>query len=201
MPHAQTKTVFYFDELDDRAQERARDWFREGALDYDWWEFIYENAVTCGKILGIEIDTQTKNNRPTIYFSGFSSQGDGACFEGRYEYAKGASKAIRKHAPNALELHLIADELQSVQRKAFYNLCARMDHKGRYATSIDVTDYRTGWYPTLDMQERIAELMRDFMEWIYRSLEKEYEWQMADEQIDESILANEYEFNESGSRV
>jgi len=33
---------------------------------------------------------------------------------------------------------------------------------------------------------------------IYKSLEKEYEWQTADEQIDEMIRSNEYEFDEDG---
>jgi hypothetical protein len=36
------------------------------------------------------------------------------------------------------------------------------------------------------------------MRWIYRQLEREYEWLMSDEQVDESIRINEYEFTEEG---
>lgn len=35
MPHTKSKTVYYFDELSDKAKEKAREWYREGALDYE----------------------------------------------------------------------------------------------------------------------------------------------------------------------
>ena len=43
--------------------------------------------------------------------------------------------------------------------------------------------------------------MRDFAQWIYDSLEKEYEYQMSDEFVTENIEANEYEFDEEGNRA
>jgi len=36
------------------------------------------------------------------------------------------------------------------------------------------------------------------MRWVYRALEQEYEYQTANEQVDDSIRANEYEFTETG---
>lgn len=42
------KTLYQFDELSDKAKETARDWFREGALYYGWWDSIYEDAATIG---------------------------------------------------------------------------------------------------------------------------------------------------------
>lgn len=39
------------------------------------------------------------------------------------------------------------------------------------------------------------------MRWIYRALEAEYEYQDSDGQVDETIKANEYEFEEDGSRA
>ena len=36
------------------------------------------------------------------------------------------------------------------------------------------------------------------MRMIYRDLEADYEWQMSDEAIVETIEANEYDFNEEG---
>lgn len=43
----QTHTVhtYSFDELSDSAKESARDWYRQGALDYDWWDSVYEDAA------------------------------------------------------------------------------------------------------------------------------------------------------------
>lgn len=57
MPHTKCKTVYYFNELTDNAKDKARDWYREGALDYDWWEYTYEDAERCGlKITEFDLD-------------------------------------------------------------------------------------------------------------------------------------------------
>ncbi len=45
------------------------------------------------------------------------------------------------------------------------------------------------------------EFVKDLGEEYLSILRKEYEYQQADEQIDESIRANDYEFSESGARV
>src|SRR3546814_19433181 len=60
------------------------------------------------------------------------NQGDGACFEGIYSYARGASAAIRRYAPKDVELQRIADALGAIQRRNFYQLSARITHRGRY---------------------------------------------------------------------
>lgn len=203
MPVTITKTAYTFDELDDRAKETARDWYRQGALDYyDWWDSIYDDADQIAKILGIEIDRKGKRT-PAIYFSGFWSQGDGACFEGKYHYAKGATKAIREYAPRDEELHRIADELQAIQRKNFYQLSAHIAHTGRYchehSTSIHV--FRESDWVDDETADGVAEFIRDFMRWIYSRLEAEYEYLMSDESVDEAIRANEYLFDENGNIV
>src|SRR6476619_4611231 len=107
MPQIVEHTLYKFDELSDAAKERAREWFREGALDYDWWDFIYEDAARMANILGIDLNQKPvklmgggTRYDPFIWLSGFYSQSDGACFEGRYSYAKGAAKAIRKETGN-----------------------------------------------------------------------------------------------------
>lgn len=207
MPRTETieKTVYKFEELDDRAKEQARDWFRAGQLDYDWYDSVYEDASECGKILGIDLNQKPvklmgggMRYDPAIYFSGFSSQGDGACFEGTYSYAKGAAKGIREHVPQDRELHRIADELQMLQRKNFYRAKAWMKHRGHYNHSgcmnVDTQD-ANGFG-----DEALVQLMRDFADWIYRQLEKECEWLQSDENVDDSIRANEYEFDSEGNR-
>jgi len=52
-----TETVYNFDELGEEAKERARDWYREGAFDYEWWEYTYEDAKTIGlEITSFDVD-------------------------------------------------------------------------------------------------------------------------------------------------
>ena len=47
----------------------------------------------------------------------------------------------------------------------------------------------------------IIELLRNFMNWIYKRLENDYEWLNSNEQVDESIISNEYEFDIKGNRI
>ncbi|WP_025915483.1 hypothetical protein [Herminiimonas sp. CN] len=83
------KTEFTFDELDNAAKNKARDKWREHDPEYEWWEFVYEDAVTIGKLIGIEVGLQHSRphngksyTQPDISFSGFWSQGDGCCYSG-----------------------------------------------------------------------------------------------------------------------
>lgn len=198
--------VFTFDELSNDAKEKARAWYREGAFDYEWWDEVYDDAVTIAKLMGIEIEDAPRGRTgPAIFFSGFSSQGDGACFEGEYAYAKGSAAKVREHAPKDTELHRIARELADIQRRHLYGLSASVKHRGHYyhehCTEIDVFN-RDGCVTDSDTADAIRECLRDFMRWIYRQLEREYEFSsIRDEQVDESIRANEYEFEEDGSRA
>lgn len=214
MPHEKVKLVYKFSELSDKAKQKAREWYRDGWGDgWNWYEFVFDDAVACAKILGIEINTRDiplmngkTRQEPTIYFSGFWSQGDGACFDGTYSYAKGCKKAIRKHAPKDAKLHMIADDMAEIQRSFLYRLEAKSKHTGHYnhshSTTIEVW-HRDDQYgrDIGDAEKGIAECLRDFMDWIYKQLETEYDYQTSDEQVDESIKANEYEFNEDGSQA
>lgn len=202
-----TTTVYTFDELSDEAKEKARNWWREGGLDYDWWDSVYDDCDTIFKIIGITsdkivkpVDGAPRRTGPCIWFSDFYSQGDGACFEGIYSYAKGAGKAIRKYAPEDTELHRIVDELQALQRKYLYKLEARVRHIGyyHYENSVQIEVTRNGYEADADPKARVAECLRDLMRWIYRQLKEEYEYLNSDESVDETIRANEYEFTEDG---
>ena len=49
-------------------------------------------------------------------------------------------------------------------------------------------------------EQGIAEALRDLARWLYRQLEREYEYQTSDAAVDEAILANEYTFTLDGRR-
>lgn len=203
-------TVYQFDELTEGAKEKAREWWRGLAFsDSCDWEHVYEDADQCAAILGIEIDRRNyrtiggkSGSEPAIYFSGFWSQGDGASFDGRYRYVKGAVKAIREHAPEDKDLHAIADQLQAIQKRHFYRLYSRIsaDSRGHWLT-VETEDRENQYKDLRGDDDSIKELMRDFANWIYKQLAREYEYQTADEQVDDCIIANEYEFTEDGERA
>lgn len=198
MPRTIEKTVYKFDELSDSAKERAREWYRELIFsDSCDLECICEDAKTIAKLFGLEIEN--------IYFSGFGSQGDGACFEGTYAYKKGAAKAVREYAPQDAELHAIVGRLQDVQRRNFYRLTASCTHRGHYyhsgCMSVDIEERANRWRDIGDDGGELRDLLREFADWVYSRLKDEYYYQTSDEAVDESITINEYEFDEEGRRV
>lgn len=209
-------TVYQFDELNDEAKERARDWMRRMQAEDFYTEFIYEDFIECGKRLGITIATHgvklmngTTRQDPNIWWM-LHNQGSGASFDGDYEYVKGSPKLIRKHAPEDKTLHQIADDLAEVQKRRFYRLTAsiKSDSRDVYATAatIEVFDKVTGNYADENVKEAedaeaIREALRDFMNWMYKQIDTEYDYRQSDEVIDEDIRANEYEFTESGKRA
>lgn len=67
MPSTQTITTYKFHELSDAAKENARNWYRNGALDYEWWETTYEDAARIGlEITGFDLDRQSIDARFTL---------------------------------------------------------------------------------------------------------------------------------------
>lgn len=185
-------TVYTYDELSEAAQERAVDSLRDINVDCDWWEYTYEDFKTLAAMIGVNVYR--------IYFSGFASQGDGACFEGSYIYRKGGLSELKEAAPAETELHRIASELQDTQRKAFYSIEATVKHRGHYyhelCTDIQTADDTCSWESKY--HQSVVELLRELMQWLYGRLETEHEYLISNEAVAESIEANEYEFTESG---
>ena len=212
MPRIIETPVFRLDELSEGAKEQARAWYRETAPGDDWHECVFEDFETICAILGVRLATRSvrlfgggTRQKPCIWFSGFASQGDGACFEGAYSFTTGAPKAIRSHAPQDGELNRIADALQAIQRRNFYQLRADVNQRGRgcheYCMAISVErDSPTNQEMTADAEDTVTEALRDLARWLYRQLEREYEYQTSDEVTDEAILANEYTFTGDGRR-
>ena len=212
MPRTIETTVYTIDELSDAAKENARIWYRDQGLHDEWYDFVYEDFETICKLLGVTLATAPvrlygggTRDKPQVWFSGFSCQGDGASFAGRYSHAKGAARAIRAHAPNDEELHRIADELQAVQRRNFFQLHSTVRQSGRYCHEYTMAiaverDSPTWQPPTDDAEDIVTEAMRDLARWLYRQLRSEYEHQTADHAVDEIVEANAWTFTADGTR-
>ncbi len=212
MPEVIETTVYRLNELSGDAKDKARAWYREGGFDYDWYDAVYEDFQRITDILGIRLRTRTvrlmgggTRQDPCIWFRGFWSQGDGACWEGFYSYRKNASTEIRSYAPLDGTLHGIADSLQAIQRRNFYQLRAEASHRSHYyheycmAISVE-RDSPTYQDMTADAEDTVVEALRDLARLLYRQLEREYDYLSSDEVVDESIIANDYTFTGSGRR-
>ena len=212
MPQVIEITVYTIDELSDAAKENARIWYRDQGLHDEWYDFVYEDFGTICGILGVTLATTPvrlygggTRDKPQVWFSGFWNQGDGASFSGQYSHAKGAARAIRAHAPKDGELHRIADALQAVQRRNFWQVHASIRQHGRYCheytMTIEVERDSPSWQPpTDDAEDAITEAMRDLARWLYRQLRAEYEHLTSDAAVDETVAANELTFTADGRR-
>ena len=200
-----TKTIeiFTFDELSDKAKEKAREWWRNG------FEFdpFFDSFQAAARILGIDFEySRTHRAGPNIMWSGFWSSGDGASFTGGYTFAPGCSEAIRAEFPQDEKLHAIADELTVMQSrlrllesKTLTGKITQRDNRYVHSNTMDATAYDAeGEELEIAVSDELRDIMRRFADWIYASLEEDYEYETGDEAVDESIRANEYEFDEDG---
>lgn len=193
-----------FTELSEIAKQTARDIYAsKGYLDYPWWDSTLDDAVTVGGMLGIEIA------KDRINFSGFSSQGDGACFSGSYTQAPSACAEIAKYGPQDEELQRIARELTGLQAArrliGLEPVLADITAQGWYSHSgtmnVSVLPEGNNGYDDVsnDLEVAVAQLMRAFADWIYAQLEAEYDYLHSPECVDHYLA--DKEFDELGFEV
>ena len=210
MPRTRTNTVYTFNELSDAAKEKAREWYRDGALDYDWWDFVYDYWQSALDLIGF---TDAK-----ISFSGFSSQGDGASFTSGVDFGKVCAFVLGQ-----TDVSEFGDTLTTLDVRQFnerhvdwlwsFDVCNDISYRvirtsSRYSHENTCKVESDGYsaHDSIDeamrvFEEDLEELRRDLCHKIYRSLESGHDYLMSDESVDEMIEANEYEFNEDGSRA
>lgn len=157
--------VYEYNELSDKAKEKARNWYREGALDYDWWDSTYEDAANIGlKIKSFDLD---RNRHATGEFT--------------IPAAHVAERIVNEHGKDC-ETFKTA--------KAFIAKCQKLESNPPKDESE--------WNDKQDEQD--AEFLKSILEDYSIILQNEYEYLLGDEQVEECIIANEYDFKECGSR-
>jgi hypothetical protein len=212
------RTEFTFDELSEKAKDTARDKYRNDGHHYEWWDSTLEDAVTIAALLGIEIGTSpVKLNGggyrqdPNIQFSGFGSQGDGACFQGFFNFPdKDPVAAVTEHCGEGdTELLTIATEivLVNITSELLHGqkVRARIGQDGRYYHSGSMT--AQVWFVDdsedvpVELADDLEGLMRRFADWIYARLEAEDEYLNSDEYVDERLSDSDDKFDEDGHLV
>lgn len=202
--------AFTYDELSEKAKEKARQWYREASDSDGNHEAVFEDFEVIAGFMGFEIDANTRTAKsgrtirePKIYYSGFWSQGDGACFSGIWRARDVRIGELLGYATDAT-LTRIGEAFREIA-KSYPELWFRVKHSGHYYHRF-CTDFEFEWPDEMQdsdvsaVEEELTDLSRDLMLWLYRALEKEYECQNSDEVVAETIEINEYEFLEDGSR-
>jgi hypothetical protein len=206
------KYEFEFDELSKEAQKDAIEQERntDGYIDYEWWDSTYDMLMEDLK------DSGYKNVK--IWFSGFWSQGDGACFDGEIDAEIFIKKWIKDFWPLSWIMKWADFGFYIKQNNHHYShkYTRYIDHESR----DDIMDAAEGelkpfQYNILmalggnDYLEKMIENLafsidedrKDWCDKIYKSLEEEYDYLMSDEAIKEHFEANDAKFNEDGERI
>jgi hypothetical protein len=171
MPTLKTITVYTFDELSEEAKKKAREWMRDHALDYDWWDFIYEDAASVGiKITGFDLGRASYCN-------------------GTIEDTESTAHAILKNHGEECETHKTASAYLKERDDAIE--AAPRNEDGEFEDEGALDD---------KLGEIDGEFTKAILEDYRICLQREYEYRLSDEPIDQDILANEYLFTEEGRR-
>lgn len=208
--------LYQFNELSEDAQQKAIDKFRDLNVDFDWWDSVYDDFKMICDTVGIDVDLKK------TYFSGFSSQGDGATFTASVDLLKLIdginNKKYLEHAPN------IHDEVRSFTpspctidarvldliKREWIDVTVSVNARDRSYSSEhefnsnythnECVNYDRIEKQLTDLESWIDDVVSEFDNLLYRLLEKEYEYRTSDEAVKEGIIANEYEFTKDGKQ-
>ena len=195
-----------FNNLPARVRDEILDKHRHWNVEHiDWWDGVYEQFGEDMEEIGIEVDN--------MYFSGFWSQGDGACFEGRvsnwHDFLTSLGykdAALINHAADHFRFY--------VEHRGHYyhenctsfssDLCVPdsaddQDFAERYGPyPWDADCVRTAaWmallneYDSSKIEDEFIEAFKDHMRTLYSSLEAEYDHLTSDESVLEALDAND----------
>jgi len=186
-------SVFTFDELTPEVQEKVLNKHRDWNVQFhDWADYIIEDWKDRLDEIGFE-DAE-------IFYSGFWSQGDGACFETKHFNFKKLINHMYENEKKYRHLLKIVDYLSgTIQRNSFGH---HYSHEATRYVELDLNNYRST--PRLErlvneLEEELEDLRRSLSKEVYSDLEKEYEYQTSDECLKEIFHCNEMEFFEDGT--
>lgn len=180
----------------DKILEKYRHWNVEHV---EWWESVYEQFTEYMKEIGVCVDR--------IYFSGFWSQGDGACFSGEVENFKLFLPTLYKDEELAKMIE--ACEAADDWRWHFKHESNYYYHSNTMSFELEVF-FNNPYYGEGGLREAAQGALNQEYEklmdqladdgkatlkahanTLYKHLEEEYNYLTSDECILEALIANE----------
>jgi hypothetical protein len=176
--------IYEFNELSDLIKqdifERYRTvlvsdtWWSDGTIDF--WKEKLEESGFC---------------EPEIHFSGFSSQGDGACFDARIDMKK--IKLMDKFKD--LDFDNLEISIETTNNHYSHSGCRKI----LVNYDISAKDEEIPIYE--ELQAHLEEKRIEFCDNIYKDLEKDYDYETSNIAINDFLEANEYEFTKEGKDI
>ena len=208
----ETQTTHKFNELDDRAKDKVREWFCQ---DIDL-SYVIDDSKEKGAELGFRLDD--------VQYRISYSQGDGTSWTGMVDipaFAARVPDSDPNYAAYMVLMELIregwVDNTVAIVRSSyFYNHSGTMGvegirsngfydeqstiHEGilQGASVMELFENVVDEYFIDAVQETILNAAKSFADDIHKALVEAYEWEMSDEHIAECADINEWLFDEEG---
>lgn len=214
--------TYSFDELSSEVQENVLDNNRDINVDYDGWEDgVTEEFKEDMKEIGI-YDIE-------ISFSGFYSQGDGASFTSEDIDTRELFNAIGIQSDDALNMETDDERAKGQNKEFYDLLDTMEDigqvernrikpegirvtiertdnrhvHYSTVRANVEIWDEPDEWeepYGFADkLEDTITEYIRELCKDLYRKLETEYDLLTSDNSVKETLIDNDYEFDQKGN--
>jgi len=182
-----TFTVRTFDELTPEEQAKALDKARYYDVEtLDWSQSTIDDFTAIMEDIGLDVEN--------VFFSGFSSQSDGASFAGSYRFTPDGLENFRANTA-APDLIPLMEEIHALGSAG----AARDGNEGEF--SVIITKWRGRYCHENTMEFEFHQEPKDktpwiiafrkLAKWVYAQLETEYKWLTSDEGIAESFRSNE----------
>ncbi|MEE9581105.1 MAG: hypothetical protein V3V74_07315 [Nitrosomonadaceae bacterium] len=167
-----TTNIYEFNELSDKAKEKARDWWKECTTIEDWSEQTYEDAAMVGiKIIGFDI-----------------GRGDDCMFDDSFDADEVYAAIIKNHGEKC-------DTYKSV-----YAYNAAKEATLKQAPRDEAGDFIDEDILDDKLNVLVKELKHNLQKDYLKMLRSDHDYYFSDENVSENIITNEYEFLENGSK-
>lgn len=201
--------IFMFEELSTEIQQKVIEQHRYVNTDFNWYEYTFKDFIEICEIIGISLEPKN------IYFSGFSSQGDGSTFSAnidpmKFIYAM-MGQAWKTYAPD-LELNVApypctASILFLMEKEILiakqYTQNPLRGFGIQYVSSYEFISSHNREYPNIESELKkldcwIQSVLNTLNHFLYSSLESEYDYLLSDSAIQETLISDEHYFFASG---
>lgn len=198
-----------FDALPEDLKDKILDEHRHWNVEHiDWWDSVYDQFKYAMGEIGIDVDR--------MYFSGFWSQGDGACFEGSVSdwskfltsLGKACPALITNAEHNGWKFHVTHSGYYYHENCTDFSETYYLNHPDNSDASDDddwlrwcspyKTDIQNAAFLAMlrehnidDLHAEFAEAFKDHMRDLYKRLEEEYDYLTSDEAVLDSLEAND----------
>ena len=190
-----TISIYTFADLPtEEAKDKARLWVMEAYSHYDWWDSTIDQWKA-------DLEETYGIHNPNILWSGFYSQGDGACFTGECNIFAFVNRSADHEKP------LFAKVLAEIEENGLSPVVNLERFTHHYQHHMTIHAHYEDFHSLEEQDEMealtqsILEEARGLMQKIFVELRDEYEYMCSDEEIAETCAANEYYFNRLGNPI